>query len=107
MKPCRKCSRPLSNRTSICPECGWSEPLSEDRLLLSQQPPSDELHQEYEPSSSVFVANWFISRAILLLVMMSLAGGVGWFCNGGSGATIGVFLGAILCAAGFLSEFAG
>jgi hypothetical protein len=107
MRPCPRCSCPLSNRASDCSACGWHVASAEVQTKASRSLRFDDHQSEDERSPTPFVVGWFVSRAILLVCVMGVAGGIGWFCNGTVGATIGVFLGAILCAAGFLSEFAG
>ena len=107
MKPCRKCSRPLSNQATECVECGWREPKSDSIPVAKTGFVSDEHREESEANSTTFVIRWFASRAVFLIATMIAGGCVGWYLFGTTGATIGLSVGAILCAAGFLSEVAG
>jgi hypothetical protein len=107
MKPCRKCSRPLTNRATECAECGWRELTSDLSPVSYTELVSDDHQKELGAHSTTFVIGWFASRAVLLIAAMIAGGCVGWYLIGTTAATIGLLAGAILCAVGFLSEVAG
>lgn len=107
MKPCRKCSRPLSNQATECVECGWREPRSDSIPVAKTGLVSDEHREESEANSITFVIGWFASRVVFLVATMIAGGCVGWYLIGTTGATIGLLAGAILCVVDFLSEVAG